>query len=99
METSRRSLIKGIGAALCAGLVPSFVPSLVGGSGEVEHFTNTTGSDILVPIQELTLNNYLKIVHKGIYINDNLDWDMVVKKAQQPPTKELSFMLRSSHES
>lgn len=31
MNLNRRQIIKGIGAALCAGVVPRFVPELVGG--------------------------------------------------------------------
>lgn len=32
MPIDRRSMIKAIGAALCAGAVPKFVPELVGGT-------------------------------------------------------------------
>jgi len=31
LELTRRTLITGIGATLCAGAVPTFVPSLIGG--------------------------------------------------------------------
>lgn len=48
LEMTRRTLIKGIGAALCMGSTPAFIPGLINGDAKIVTVKNNTNANVFL---------------------------------------------------
>ena len=110
METSRRSLIQGIGAAICVGITPTFVraalPPEVLSLSLVDEFC-PKNKVFLVPkgIQKVSNPNfgdYLKMMSGRVYNDlseDSPIWDNILKKQSTVynPERTLRWKVADGH--